>query len=267
MARERGSRLAGGASPPRLDLRVHDLGRMAYAQALALQRRLQQEVTASRIGDEPATLAHLILVEHDPPVITISRRPGARRHLIASPRQLAAAGVEVVETDRGGDITYHGPGQLVVYPILDLNALGLRLIGYLRFLEEIVIGVLARFGIEGVRDDAATGVWVRPSQEAPHDNAALGAASSCGPPDCSKICAIGVRVSRWVTMHGLALNVTTDLDHFNLIVPCGLAGRSVTSMQHQLRSGGPAINEVKSAMVDEFHAMVAIQIPKFKIQN
>ncbi|MCI0364388.1 MAG: lipoyl(octanoyl) transferase LipB, partial [Phycisphaerales bacterium] len=191
----------------------------------------------------------LLLVEHDPPVVTISRRPGARTNLIASDTQLQAAGIQIAETDRGGDITYHGPGQLVVYPILDLNRLNLRLISYLRFLEQVIIDTLARFDIEGLRDDRATGVWVRSSQDLSTQHSA--------PSTPSKIAAIGVRVSRWVSMHGLALNVTTNLDHFNLIVPCGLAGRSVTSMQRELGKSCPTMDEVKRAITNEFHTAVA----------
>lgn len=227
-------------------LLVRDLGRMNYADALAIQRHMHAEVVAAREGDGHMAL---LLVEHDPPVITISRRPGARQHLIATDSQLAAAGVEVAETDRGGDITYHGPGQLVVYPILDLNRLRLRLASYMRFLEQIVIDVLARFGIEGVREAIATGVWV--AQRGAHGLQSVGVS-----PHSAKICALGVRVSKWVSMHGLALNVTTNLDHFNLIVPCGLAGRSVTSMQRELGERSPGMDQVKSAMIDQFQSAV-----------
>jgi lipoyl(octanoyl) transferase len=222
-----------------LDLVVRDLGRMAYAEALALQRSLQQQVISGR--ESGATRGHLLLVEHDPAVITVSRRRGAREHLIATERQLADAGVEVAETDRGGDITYHGPGQLVAYPIVDLNVLGLRLHGYMRLLEQVVIDVLRRFGLDGLRDPDATGVWV--GDEA-------GAATR-------KICAMGVRVSRWVTMHGLALNVTTDLRHFELIVPCGLGGRGVTSLRQEMGSAAPDMATVKRATVEAFGAAVA----------
>src|SRR4051812_8966487 len=126
-----------------VSLRVRDLGRMAYGPAFDLQKEIQQQVIAVRAND--SLFMELLLVEHDPPVITVSRRPGARQHLIANDAQLKRAGVDVAETDRGGDITYHGPGQLVVYPILDLNVLGLRLVSYLRFLEDVVINTLARF--------------------------------------------------------------------------------------------------------------------------
>lgn len=215
-------------------LHVRDLGRLPYAEALGVQRRLQQEVIAGRAaGGGPM---HLILVEHDPPVITVSRRRGADRHLVAPPARVAAAGIEIAATDRGGDITYHGPGQLVVYPILDLNVFGLRLHSYMRFLEQIVIEVLDAFGIRGDRDPEATGVWV------------AGEASAAS----RKICAMGVRVSRWVSMHGLALNVTTNLEHFDLIVPCGLVGRSVTSMERELGDACPPMSAVKDAMTRSF---------------
>lgn len=255
-----------------LDMRVRDLGRMKYAEALELQRRLQAEVITARmsggeVGREAASglavassagetgMVHLLLVEHDPPVITISRRPGARQHLLATDAMLANAGVEVCETDRGGDITYHGPGQLVVYPILDLNRFGLRIDSYMRMLEQIVIEVLAQFGIAGQRDAKATGVWVHARDKAQRLPSLGPNAPSTQP---SKICAMGVRVSRWVSMHGLALNVTTNLDHFKLIVPCGLAGRSVTSMRRELGDECPTMDAVKRSMVDRFeHALGA----------
>ena len=242
-----------------LELRVRDLGRMKYAEALELQRRLQAEVIAARVGGgevgrEAASgetgVVYLLFVEHDPPVITISRRPGARQHLLATDAMLAHAGVDVCETDRGGDITYHGPGQLVVYPILDLNRFGLRIDSYMRMLEQIVIDVLAQFGIAGERDAKATGVWVTHPDADAHGLKSVGVRSQSAPH--AKICAMGVRVSRWVTMHGLALNISTNLDHFNLIVPCGLAGRSVTSMQQQLGDACPTMDVVKHVLVERF---------------
>ncbi|MEE2906696.1 MAG: lipoyl(octanoyl) transferase LipB [Planctomycetota bacterium] len=214
-------------------IEITDLGHMPYATALAEQRRRQKMVIESR--DTASPRMDLLLVEHDPPVITISNRPGARDHLLADDGQLAARGVEVHATDRGGDITWHGPGQIVVYPILDLNRLGLRLHGYLRWLEDIVIRTLARWEVKGHRDSDATGVWV-------------------GTEDTSarKICAMGVRVSRWVTMHGLALNVNPDLSHFDLIVPCGLTGRSVTSLANELGPTAPTLQDVAVVLRDEF---------------
>jgi lipoyl(octanoyl) transferase len=222
-----------------VELAVCDLGRMAYAEAFALQKDLQRQVIEARPG--PPHPMHLLLVEHDPPVVTVTRRRGARENLLASPEALAAAGVEVAETDRGGDITYHGPGQLVAYPILDLNVLGLRLHGYMRFLEQTVIDTLARFAVEGRRDPEATGVWVAGAGGAP----------------AAKICAMGVRISRWVAMHGLALNVTTDLAHFDLIVPCGLAGRSVTSLQRELGPKSPTLAEARDVFVETFRESLA----------
>ncbi|MCA9283632.1 MAG: lipoyl(octanoyl) transferase LipB [Phycisphaerales bacterium] len=220
------------------DLRFVDLGRMAYAEALRLQRAELERTIAER----PAAMT-VFLVEHDPPVVTVSRRPAAESHLLASAATLARLGVQVEPTDRGGDITYHGPGQLVVYPILDLNRLGLRIHSYMRFLEEVVIDVLAQWGIVGHRDACATGVWVGGGQAVPAGSDPGPTAPTGG----AKICAMGVRVSRWVSMHGFALNVDPDLSHFELIVPCGLAGRRVTSMARELGAGPMSMDDVKSA--------------------
>lgn len=214
---------------------VIDLGQMSYAAAYAQQEHHHAEVLGAREqGDAEA--ARILLVEHVPPVITVTRRPGAAGHLLVSSEALAAHGVELAETDRGGDITYHGPGQLVVYPIVDLNRHGLRLHDYMRLLESAVIDTLAEFGVQGQRDPGATGVWVHTAQQADQAGAA-------------KICAMGVRVRRWVSLHGLALNVTTDLNHFGLIVPCGLHGRSVTSLQSLLGAEKcPSMSMVKGVL-------------------
>jgi lipoyl(octanoyl) transferase len=207
-------------------LSVVDLGRMAYAEAWDVQRSHHEmvlgrrEIAGSPVGD-------VLLVEHDP-VITIGRRPGSAEHLLGTTEVLAREGVELHRTDRGGDITYHGPGQLVAYPILDLNRLKLGLHAYMRLLEQVAIDVCAGFGVQTQRDAGATGVWTM---------------------DGAKICAMGIRVRRWVSMHGLALNVTTNLDHFGLIVPCGLAGRPVTSLQRELGDACPPMAAVKEAVV------------------
>ncbi len=230
------------------DLVVRDLGRMPYTEVYEMQRELQREVIGSRDAQSgDSRRMYLLLVEHDPPVITISRRKDARDNLIASDAQLAAAGVEICETDRGGDITYHGPGQLVAYPILDLNVLGLRVHSYLRFLEQIVIDTLGEFGIEGHRDPEATGVWVKPNSKAQGSPSPGFEASTH-----AKISALGVRISRWVSMHGLALNVNPDLNHFDLIVPCGLAGRKVTSLQKELGDQTPSMEKTKAVLTREF---------------
>ncbi len=200
---------------------------MDYGAAYEVQQRVHDEVLSLRESKSPTdSPGRILLVEHDPPVITVSQRKGSRQNLVATEAMLARLGVRVEETDRGGDITYHGPGQLVVYPIVDLNAFGLRLHDYMRLLEESVIDALAAFGVKGGRDAGATGVWV----------------------NGAKICAMGVRVRRWVSMHGLALNVTTNLDHFKLIVPCGLTGRPVTSLQELLGSECPALERVRAVL-------------------
>jgi lipoyl(octanoyl) transferase len=209
---------------------------MEYGAAYAVQLEHHAAVLAEReAGTTERAGGRILLVEHDPPVITISRRPGARANLIATDEMLARHGVRVAETDRGGDITYHGPGQLVVYPILDLNFFGLRLHEYMRLLEQAVIDTLAVFGVRGQRDPTATGVWVPRAGE----GTASGAA---------KICAMGVRIRRWVSLHGLALNVTTNLEHFGLIVPCGLAGRPVTSLRRELDASCPDMARVKAQL-------------------
>jgi lipoyl(octanoyl) transferase len=214
---------------------IQDLGRIGYDEALAVQRALHERVVAARDGG-PSEPMHLLLLEHDP-VVTVSRRPGAAANLLATPAMLERAGVAVRETDRGGDITYHGPGQLVAYAIFDLNRLGIGIHGHMRLLEEIVLGTLASFGIAGERDATATGVWV-------------------GPEPLRKICALGVRASRYVTMHGLALNVSPDLSHFGLIVPCGLVGRPVTSMAAELGASCPGFGAVRDELARQAQRQV-----------
>ena len=216
-------------------LEIRDLRRMPYRQALSLQRELRAEVMASVAAGRPRGL--LLLVEHDPPVITVSRRPGAPAHVLADDDSLARLGVERCETDRGGDVTYHGPGQLVAYPIVDLRQLGLKIHGWIRLLEAVVIDTLAAYGVDAGRDPGATGVWVGRG------------ASAVDGREGRKIAALGVRVSRWITMHGLALNVDPDLSHFDLIVPCGLVGRPGTSMARERDGTAPAIDRVKATLV------------------
>ena len=181
---------------------------MPYAEALALQRELVEDRRAGRIPDT------LLFVEH-PHVLTLGvRGDGGRSHILATAEALAARGVEVHETGRGGDITYHGPGQIVGYPILDLRPDRCDVHRYVRDLEEVLIRTAAEFGVAAHRVDGLTGVWA--GQE--------------------KLAAIGVRISRWITSHGFALNVNTDLEYFNLIIPCGIADRGVTSLDRLLGS-------------------------------
>jgi lipoyl(octanoyl) transferase len=177
-----------------------------YAKGLALQRALVEERRAGRVPDL------LLLVEH-PPVLTLGvKGDGGRRHVRATPDQLAARGVEVHEAGRGGDVTYHGPGQIVGYPILDLSPDRRDVHRYVRDLEETLIRAAADLGVAARRIPGLTGVWA-------------------GPGSGLKLAAIGVRISRWITSHGFALNVTTDLGGFGLIVPCGIADRGVTSLE------------------------------------
>ncbi len=223
-------------------MEFRDLGLIAYQDAFAVQQQVHEQVLAWRENPAASPPGAVLLLEHTP-VVTVSRRATARTNLLATPELLARHGVEVAETDRGGDITYHGPGQLVGYPILDLNRLQLGLHAYMRMLEESVIRTLARFGLEGERDATATGVWVRSSHP-----------SSRG--QLAKIAAMGVRVRKWVSMHGLSLNVEPEMSHFGLIVPCGLAGRAVTSLKQQLGDACPGMGDVKRAMAEEMGALV-----------
>ena len=215
-------------------MQVTDLGRMPYAQALQVQRATHAQVSA---GTAPATL---LLVEHDP-VITVGRRAALRgqvaRDLRVDRARLAQLGIDLQTTDRGGEATYHGPGQVVVYPIVRLDELRLAPGGYVHRLELAVIDALGRFGVRGRREPGIIGVWVD-----------LPVAGATHP--LAKICALGVRVKRNTTLHGLALNVTTDLDHFETIVPCGLAQREVTSLRQVLGDAVPSMDQVKAALVE-----------------
>lgn len=214
---------------------------MRYGPALEAQRAHHEGVLEAHEAGERAggEVGRILTVEHEP-VITVTRRPGVAGHLLATPDLLQKQGVEVHETDRGGDITYHGPGQQVVYPIVDLKRTGLRVIEYIRLLEQAVIETIAPLGLEGRRDPEATGVWVTPREG--------------GPP--AKVCAIGVRVRKWVTLHGLAVNVRTDLSHFGLIVPCGLSGRPVTSLERELGEVCPGMEAFRVSLAGVLRGMV-----------
>ncbi len=237
------------------------LGRLPYRDAWQIQEQAHESVVAG--GDE-----QIITVEH-PPVITFGRRAElSASHLLASAPDLARAGVEVVESDRGGDITFHGPGQLVVYPIVRLADHRLSVGGYVRLLESAVVRMLREdFGLDAVRDPSAVGVWVRreprsedgtghrPPSPTP-DGPVPAPAHDTSSPGPAKICAIGVRVRRGVTLHGLALNVSTDLRYFDLIVPCGLPGRPVTSLARLLPKP-PEMGDVASRLLRHLGAALA----------
>jgi lipoyl(octanoyl) transferase len=204
------------------------LGVVPYGEALALQRALVEDRKARRVGDT------LLLLQH-PPVITLGvKGDGGRSHVLATPERLAELGIELHETGRGGDVTYHGPGQVVGYPILDLKPDRCDVHRYVRDVEEVMIRVCADYGVEAGRIKGLTGTWVG------HE----------------KIGAIGVRISRWVTSHGFAFNVSTNLDHFNLIVPCGIRDHGVTSLE---RAAGRHIpnEDVENALARHFSEVFA----------
>lgn len=221
---------------------IIDLGRTPYAEAYQIQLGHHAEVLGAREAGRPI-VGRVLFVEHDP-VITVTKRPDAPGHVLADPEILGRAGVKLEATDRGGDVTYHGPGQIVCYPIIDLRAAGLRLHDHMRLMERAVIETLAGFGLAARRDEGATGVWIDPGQGGPH-------------PIPAKISAMGVRVRRWITLHGLALNVEPDLSHFGLIVPCGLHGRPVTSLREQLGEQAPPIERVRAALGERLVALLA----------
>lgn len=193
----------------------HDLGRMPYNEAWDLQKRLQKQLIGDKLkrreDPEHAGMGDILLFVEHPHVYTLGKS-GKQTNLLANERELAEHQAEFVKIDRGGDITYHGPGQIVGYPIFDLDRHFTDIHRFLRYLEEAIIRVCAEFGLIGERIEKLTGVWV----------------------DGKKVCAMGIKCSRWVTMHGFALNVNTQLDYFGHIVPCGITDRSVTSLSELL---------------------------------
>jgi lipoate-protein ligase B len=211
-------------------------GIVDYQRAWELQRRLAEAVGS---GSDPT----LILLEH-PPVYTLGVRGHGGQHLLATRERLAALGADVVESDRGGDVTFHGPGQIVGYPILDLRRAGAGPVWYVRGLESVLIETLARFGIVAGRTAGRPGVWVRDA----------------------KIAAIGVRVSRGVTTHGFALNVNTDLSYFSHIVPCGLANAGVTSMR-ELTGVGFKMRDVEDELTSAFSREFAMDFAEEAISE
>jgi lipoyl(octanoyl) transferase len=196
---------------------------VGYDEALAMQRALVEERRADRVPDL------LLLLQH-PPVITLGvKGDGARANIVAADDLLRALGITIHETGRGGDVTYHGPGQIVGYPILDLRPDRCDVHRYVRDVEEVMIRVCADYGVTAGRIDRLTGAWV----------------------GADKIGAIGVRISRWITSHGFAFNVNTNLDHFRLIVPCGIVDRGVTSLERATGTRIP-IDDVEDAFIRHF---------------
>jgi lipoyl(octanoyl) transferase len=205
------------------EVEIRRLGVIPYADGLELQRELVGRRKADQIPDQ------LLLLEH-PPVITLGvKTRNDRSHVVATVETLEEEGVEVFESGRGGDVTYHGPGQLVAYPIIDLRPDRCDVHRYVRDLEEVLIRTSAAFGIVARRSAGLTGAWVGED----------------------KLAAIGVRIARWITSHGFALNVSTNLSHFGLIVPCGISDKGVTSLEKLLARQVPMAS-VEDAVVDAF---------------
>jgi lipoyl(octanoyl) transferase len=215
-------------------VRLHRADGVAYRRALDWQLATAEAVLSSREGGPSAEA--LALIQHEP-VYTLGARADGSNVLTPAP-VLAARGAEVVPVDRGGDVTFHGPGQLVAYPILDLHARGIRPVDYVRLLEQTVIDVLEGFGLAGERVRGRPGVWV----------------------DGAKVAAIGVRVARGVSRHGLALNVETDLSWFDAIVPCGIADAEVTSMATMLGDHAPSFEGVREAYRGVFERRFASRL-------
>ena len=212
-------------------LEVRRLGVVSYDEALALQRELVEERRADRVPDL------LLLLEHSPVITLGVRSEVSRRNVVATNERLDALGIAVHETGRGGDVTYHGPGQIVGYPILDLRPDRCDVHRYVRDLEDVMIRTCADYGVSAGRVTGLTGTWV----------------------GADKIGAIGIRISRWITSHGFAFNVRTDLDHFGLIVPCGISDRGVTSLEKVTRRSLP-MPEVEDAVVRRFSEVFERQV-------
>jgi len=222
---------------------VYDLGRKSYSDAWEIQKKtqkllVQQKRTANGSVKKSDYLNDQFFFTEHPHVYTLGKS-GKSSNLLKSLSELASIDAEYIEIDRGGDITYHGPGQIVGYPIIDLEEYFTDIHRYLRYLEEVIIQTCSEFDIKGDRIEGLTGVWVKGE----------------------KICAMGLRCSRWVTMHGFALNVNTDLSYFNHIVPCGIEGKNVTSLEKIL---GEKIeqNVVKSIILKKFSEVFDVEIQR-----
>ena len=223
-------------------IEVEDCGLRTYQPMWDLQEeRLAQIVALKRKNRSSETITmtpnYFYWVEH-PPVITLGKS-GLPKHLLLNEKQLKEKSISFVTTNRGGDITFHGPGQLVGYPVLDLENFFTDIHKYLRLLEEVIILTLEEYGLCGERSEGETGVWL-----------------GVGTPAARKICAMGVKASRWVTIHGFALNVNTDLSYFDYIVPCGIQGKAVTSLQKEVGKEIP-LQEVKQKIAKHFTMLFA----------
>lgn len=224
-----------------------DLGTIPYAEAWSFQEKIFEETIRIKLqnrdllhSEQQATPNYLFICQH-PPVYTLGRS-GNAQHLLLQANELKNKEIEFFNTNRGGDITFHGYGQVVGYPILDLHNFFTDIHKYMRLLEQTVINTLAEYNILASRLQGATGVWL---------DADL--------PTARKICAMGVRTSRWVTMHGWALNVNTNLEYFKYIVPCGIADKAVTSMHTELKVSEVDINEVKNKLKKHFYNLLQVE--------
>jgi len=226
--------MADASSSSRQHVLACHLGRVDYAETRVLQKALQTRLVEAKRQDPPSVLPHaLLLVEH-PHVYTIGKS-GDTANMLLDEDRLQEIDATFHHIERGGDVTYHGPGQIVGYPILDLDRIFTDLGRYLRSLEEVIIQTCASYSVESGRVDGRTGTWVGPDARGPE----------------RKICAMGVHCSRWVTMHGFAFNANTDLDYFGHIVPCGIQDRGVTSLAQEL--GAPVdIRETRERIVSHF---------------
>ena len=225
-----------------------DLGSIRYADAFAYQLQLFDQNTAIKLKNreegntnKQPTTDYLLFCEH-PHVITLGKS-GKNSNLLLNEEQLTKAGIEYYPTTRGGDITYHGPGQIVGYPVIDLEHFFTDAHRYMFYLEELIILTLKDYGIEGGRINGMTGVWL--DYDKPHL--------------ARKICAMGVKISRWITMHGFALNVNTNLDYFNFIIPCGIEGKAVTSLQKELHTEID-IEDVKRKLKKNFCSLFGVEM-------
>ncbi|MGX7666973.1 lipoyl(octanoyl) transferase LipB [Flavobacterium pedocola] len=224
---------------------LQDLGQKDYKETWDYQEVLFADIVAQKVAKrerpEIATNNHFLFVEH-PHVYTLGKS-GDLSNLLLSEKQLIEKGATFYKINRGGDITYHGPGQIVGYPILDLENFFTDIHKYLRLLEEAIILTLAEYGLECERSEGETGVWL-----------------GVGTPFARKICAMGVRASRWVTMHGFALNVNADLGYFDNIIPCGIKGKAVTSLHVELGVDKVNEEEVKQKILEHFAALFEAEI-------
>lgn len=227
---------------------IQDLGLKDYKETWEYQEQLFQQILDMKIKNrrEDAGLEtpnYFLFVEH-PHVYTLGKS-GDIENLLVSEEKLADIGATFYKINRGGDITYHGPGQIVGYPILDLENFFTDIHKYLRFLEEMVIRTLAEYGLKAERSKGETGVWL-----------------DVGTPFARKICAMGVRASRWVTMHGFALNINSDLGYFDHMIPCGIKGKAVTSLNVELGQAVVSIEEVRQKLLNHFVALFEVTNPK-----